>query len=152
MLQESDTNQILYWGTTNVRWHRTKFSRRATCRWGLCNPGWNVLLLFLIGNATNVYVYWIKYKCYHLFCCLDRALKCLNAVNVAYHRILRNKKFWKVCLLYFKTNSVSRLKVTTEWVIPAATEPNFVTLALCKSDSRTNTKFVIFSVQKVRIL
>jgi len=48
--------------------------------------------------------------------------------------------------------SVSRLKVISEWVIPAAREPNCVRFALCRSDSRTNTKIVIFSVQKVRIL
>lgn len=48
--------------------------------------------------------------------------------------------------------SISRLKVTSEWVIPAATEPNYVRFAVCKSDSHTNTKFITFSVQKVRIL
>lgn len=47
---------------------------------------------------------------------------------------------------------VSRLKGTSEWVIPAAREPNYVRFGLCRSDSRTNTKIVIFSVQKARIL
>jgi len=48
--------------------------------------------------------------------------------------------------------SVSRLKGTFEWAIPAAREPNYVRFALRRSDSGANTKIVIFSLQKVRIL
>ena len=40
--------------------------------------------------------------------------------------------------------SVSQLKGTSEWVIPAAREPNYFRFALCRLDSRTNTKIVIF--------
>lgn len=46
VLPERDTNQIPYWGTTNVWRHCTKFSRRTTWRSGLCNPGWNVFIVF----------------------------------------------------------------------------------------------------------
>ena len=48
--------------------------------------------------------------------------------------------------------SVSRLKGTSEWVIPAAREPNYVRFALGRSESGASTKIAIFSVQKVRIL
>jgi DNA-binding LacI/PurR family transcriptional regulator len=42
--------------------------------------------------------------------------------------------------------SVSQLKGTSERVISAAREPNYVRFALCRSISGTNTKIVIFSV------